>query len=100
MQDHTEVFRGINHLQAEKGPAVSFPVLAPNLKGIQDAISAGAKEVAVFTTVSETFCKKNVNCTIEQSLERIQEIMNLANKSNVKVRGSVETFFCFVFSII
>ncbi|XP_017486770.1 PREDICTED: hydroxymethylglutaryl-CoA lyase, mitochondrial-like, partial [Rhagoletis zephyria] len=89
MQDHTEVFRGINHLQAEKGPAVSFPVLAPNLKGIQDAISAGAKEVAVFTTVSETFCKKNVNCTIEQSLERIQEIMNLANKSNVKVRGYI-----------
>lgn len=85
MQDHTEVFRGIK--SQENFGSINFPVLAPNLKGIQDAISAGAKEVAVFTTVSETFCKKNVNCTIEQSLERIQEIMTLANKSNVKVRG-------------
>lgn len=85
MQDHTTVFEGIKP-QHENG-TVNYPVLVPNLKGLQDAISAGAKEVAVFTTVSESFCKKNVNCTIAESVQRIQEILNLAAKHDIKVRG-------------
>ena len=85
MKDHTSVFQGIK--QQEGTSPVSFPVLVPNLKGLQDAIKAGVKEVAVFTTVSESFCKKNVNCTIAESVQRIQEIIHLAIKNDIKVRG-------------
>lgn len=83
MQDHAAVFKGIRGLSS----TVNYPVFVPNLRGLQDAIDVGAKEVAVFTTVSETFCTKNVNCTIEQSLQRVQQIIDVALKNDIKVRG-------------
>src|SRR5699024_5006157 len=90
MKDHISVFKGIN--TADKTPAiatppVNYPVLVPNLKGLKDAMDVGVKEIAVFTTVSETFCKKNVNCTIAESMERVQEVLNVALKNDIKVRG-------------
>lgn len=94
MKDHASVFNGIKSLST----SVNFPVFVPNLKGLNDAIEVGAKEVAVFTTVSETFCKKNVNCTIAQSLERVQEILSVALKNNLKVRGYVRCFIEVAFS--
>ncbi|XP_072532922.1 3-hydroxy-3-methylglutaryl-CoA lyase, cytoplasmic isoform X2 [Salminus brasiliensis] len=63
MADHTEVLRGINKL-----PHVKYPVLTPNLQGFQAAVEAGATEVAVFGSASETFSKKNINCSIEESM--------------------------------
>jgi hydroxymethylglutaryl-CoA lyase len=59
MADHSEVYSGI-----EKKPGVSYPVLVPNMKGFEEALKVGVKEIAVFTAASESFCKKNINCTI------------------------------------
>ncbi|KAI2797804.1 3-hydroxymethyl-3-methylglutaryl-CoA lyase [Blomia tropicalis] len=92
MKDHTTVLQAVQSSNKSSGTElrpVSFPVLVPNLKGLQDAMDAGAQEVAVFTTVSETFCKKNVNCTISESLQRIQEIINVATKNDIKIRGYI-----------
>lgn len=86
MGDNTEVLQGIDKVEG-----VSYPVLTPNLKGFESAIKAGAKEVAVFGACSESFTKKNVNCTIAESLERFQSIMDAAKETNVKVRGYVST---------
>lgn len=86
MGDNSEVLRGIN-----KVPGISYPVLTPNLKGFQAAIAAGAEEVAVFGAASESFTKKNVNCSIEESLTRFQDVMDAAKKAQVKVRGYVST---------
>lgn len=86
MQDSSDVFSALQpHLNDSSHP--TYPVLVPNLQGLQRALELGVKEVAVFTTVSETFCKKNVNCSIEESLLRIKEIIHLALDNGVKVRG-------------
>lgn len=63
--------------------------LVPNLRGYEDARAAGIKEVAVFTTASEAFSKKNTNVSVEESLNRIREIMPRAKKDKVKVRGYI-----------
>ena len=68
---------------------VSFPVLTPNLKGFENAIAAGAKEVAVFAAVSESFSQKNINCSIQQSLDRFDSIFSRANNLNIPVRGYI-----------
>jgi hydroxymethylglutaryl-CoA lyase len=52
-------------------------------------MAAGVREIAVFTTASETFCKKNVNCSIAESLQRIEEVVKIALKNEIKVRGYV-----------
>ncbi|MCO5601416.1 hypothetical protein L7F22_055537 [Adiantum nelumboides] len=66
-----------------------FPVLVPNLKGFEAAMACGAKEVAIFASASETFSKKNINCSIEDSLKRYDEVMNAAQNISVPVRGYV-----------
>jgi hydroxymethylglutaryl-CoA lyase len=82
MADHTEVLERIR-----RKPGVSYPVLTPNLKGFEAARAAGATEVAVFGAASETFSKKNINCTIAESLERFRPVIENSLKSNIKVRG-------------
>ncbi|RUS20441.1 putative 3-hydroxymethyl-3-methylglutaryl-CoA lyase 2-like protein [Endogone sp. FLAS-F59071] len=72
-------------------PNVSYPVLTPNMKGLEGAIAAGAKEVAIFTAVSETFNKRNINCSVDESLDRFQTVIEKANKEGIKVRGYVST---------
>jgi hydroxymethylglutaryl-CoA lyase len=84
MADHTEVLERIR-----KKPGVSYPVLTPNLKGYEAARAAGATEVAVFGAASEAFSKKNINCSIAESLERFQPIVSEAKKHNIAVRGYV-----------
>jgi hydroxymethylglutaryl-CoA lyase len=84
MADHTEVLERIR-----KKPGVSYPVLTPNLKGFEAARAAGATEVAVFAAASEAFSKKNINCSIAESLERFKPVMDAARSSKVKVRGYV-----------
>ncbi|XP_055544136.1 hydroxymethylglutaryl-CoA lyase, mitochondrial [Wyeomyia smithii] len=86
MGDNAEVFKGINKL-----PGISYSVLTPNLKGFQAALKAGAEEVAVFGAASESFTKKNVNCSIAESLSRFQDVMDAAKEANVRVRGYVST---------
>ncbi|MCX9155357.1 hydroxymethylglutaryl-CoA lyase [Niveibacterium sp. 24ML] len=66
-----------------------YPVLTPNLKGFEAALAAGAKEVAIFTAASETFCEKNTNCSIDESFARFAPIMAAARDAGVAVRGYV-----------
>jgi hydroxymethylglutaryl-CoA lyase len=82
MADHTEVLEGIR-----RRPGVTYPVLTPNLKGFEAAKAAGATEVAVFGAASESFSKKNINCSIAESLERFRPVVEAAKASNIKVRG-------------
>jgi hydroxymethylglutaryl-CoA lyase len=84
MADHTEVLERIR-----KKPGVSYPVLTPNLKGFEAARAAGATEVAIFGAASESFSKKNINCSIDESLERFKPVAEAAKAANVKVRGYV-----------
>src|SRR5438552_2486856 len=63
LADHAEVMAGI-----ERRPGVTYPVLVPNEKGMEGALAANAQEIAVFTAASDSFNKKNINCTIDESL--------------------------------
>jgi len=74
-------------------PGVSYPCLAPNIRGYLDARVAGAEDVAVFTSAGETFCKRNTNCTIEESLKRCRQILETAHSDEVRVRGYVSCIF-------
>jgi len=82
MADNVEVLSGI-----ERRAGVSYPVLVPNLKGLEGALAAGVQEVAVFAAASESFSRKNINCSIAQSLERFQEVIAAAGRERVRVRG-------------
>jgi len=84
MADQAEVLRGIR-----RKPGVSYPVLTPNLKGFEAALAAGAAEVAIFGAASESFSKRNINCSIAESLERFQPVVDAAHAAGVKVRGYV-----------
>jgi isopropylmalate/homocitrate/citramalate synthase len=70
-------------------PGVRYPVLAPNLKGFEAALGAGADEVAVFVAATESFSRKNINCSIEESLERARPIYVAAKAAHVRVRGYI-----------
>jgi hydroxymethylglutaryl-CoA lyase len=84
MADHAEVLEGI-HRKA----GVSYPVLTPNLKGFEAARAAGATEVAIFGAASEAFSRKNINCSIAESLDRFRPLVAEAKKHGIKVRGYV-----------
>jgi hydroxymethylglutaryl-CoA lyase len=84
MADHTEVLERLR-----RRPGVDYPVLAPNLKGFEAARAAGAKEVAIFGAASESFSKKNINCSIAESLDRFRPVAAEAKKHGIKVRGYV-----------
>jgi len=86
MADHKEVMTSITTLPY---PSVSYPVLVPNIKGLDAAVECGAKEVAIFGAASESFSKKNINCSIEESLARFEPVLNSAKEAGVKVRGYV-----------
>ena len=70
-------------------PGVSYPVLAPNMQGLEAALAARVDEVAVFAAASETFSKKNINCTIAESLERFVPVVEKARAEGLRVRGYV-----------
>ena len=68
---------------------VNYSVLVPNMKGMESAISAGVREVAVFAAASESFSQKNINCSIDESIERFLPVMDAAKERNIRVRGYV-----------
>lgn len=72
-----------------KKPGVRYPVLIPNMKGFEAAVAAGAEEVAVFAAASETFSKKNINCGIDESLDRFRPVCEAAADRGFRVRGYV-----------
>ncbi|HJQ60153.1 MAG TPA: hydroxymethylglutaryl-CoA lyase [Vineibacter sp.] len=72
-------------------PGVSYPVLVPNKQGMNAAIEAKCEEVAVFTAASEAFCRKNTNCSINESFERFAPVVEAAQRHGIKVRGYIST---------
>uniref|UniRef100_A0A674EX66 hydroxymethylglutaryl-CoA lyase n=1 Tax=Salmo trutta TaxID=8032 RepID=A0A674EX66_SALTR len=84
MADHTEVLQAIH-----RSSHVRYPVLTPNMHGFQDAVAAGATEVAVFGSASETFSRKNINCSIDESILRFEEVICTAKQRQIPVRGYV-----------
>ncbi len=86
LADAAEVFAGI-----AKKPGVAFPVLVPNLQGYERAREVGAGEVAIFTAASEAFNRKNINASIDESIDRFVPVLERARADGVKVRGYVST---------
>lgn len=84
MATSAEVFE---HLNRKDG--VTYAALTPNMQGFEGALAVSADEVAIFGAASESFSQKNINCSIEESLERFTPIMAAAQKANIKVRGYV-----------
>lgn len=84
MADSAELVRALPHRDG-----VHYPVLTPNLKGFEDAVAAGAREVAVFASASEAFSQKNINCSIAESLARFEPVMRAAMAGGIAVRGYV-----------
>lgn len=71
----------------EKKNHIHYPVLVPNIKGLEAALSAGVKDIAVFTTPSQQFSEHNTHCTVEESVKRIEEIMQVAKAHSLRVRA-------------
>jgi hydroxymethylglutaryl-CoA lyase len=88
MADTAEVYRDI-----PKDPGVEFPVLVPNMKGLDRAIEAGVKSIAIFTAASETFNQRNINMTIDGSFENYAPVVGRARSEGIRVRGYVSTAF-------
>jgi hydroxymethylglutaryl-CoA lyase len=70
-------------------PGVDYPVLVPNLRGLEAALAAGARSVAVFGAASEAFSQRNINCSIAESLERFRPVVAAARQARARVRGYV-----------
>jgi hydroxymethylglutaryl-CoA lyase len=70
-------------------PGVSYPVLVPNLQGLDQALAVGANDIAVFAAASESFSRKNINCTIAESLDRFAPVIDKALAAGLTVRGYV-----------
>jgi hydroxymethylglutaryl-CoA lyase len=86
LADAAEVFTGIT-----RKPGVRYPVLVPNEQGYDRARAVGVEEVAVFTAASEAFNQKNINATIDESIERFRPVVERARADGVRVRGYVST---------
>jgi len=84
MADTAAVLSGI-----QRRPGVRYPVLVPNIKGLEAALAAGVDEIAVFGAASETFSRRNINCSIEESLERFRPVVAEARSKGVRVRAYV-----------
>ncbi|XP_047316694.1 hydroxymethylglutaryl-CoA lyase, mitochondrial-like [Impatiens glandulifera] len=84
LADGKDVMKGVRHLEN-----VRLPVLVPNIKGFEAAIASGVKELAVFASATESFSMSNINCTIEDSLNRYRAVTEAAKKHSIPVRGYV-----------
>lgn len=70
-------------------PGIGYPVLVPNLQGLDRALACGVREVAVFGAASESFSRRNINCSIEESLARFAPVVLKARNNGLRVRGYV-----------
>ena len=75
--------------QLKRRADVSYPMLVPNLKGLELALAAGVEEVALFAASTETFSQKNTNCSIAESIDRFNAVIDEAQAAGVKVRGYI-----------
>ena len=84
LADAADVMAGIT-----RAPNVAYAALTPNLRGFEDALAAGADEVAIFGSASEGFSQKNINCSIAESLARFRPVATAARTAGIPVRGYV-----------
>lgn len=84
MADHSDIMQALK----ERDDA-NFPVLVPNMKGMETALACGVKEIAVFAAASESFSEKNINCSIKGSMDRFDPVFAAAKDNNVRVRAYV-----------
>ena len=83
MADSSDVISALNL------PHVNLSALTPNLRGAEAAKQVGIQEFAIFTAASEAFCQKNINCSIDESIDRFKDVMAFAKANNIRVRGYV-----------
>ncbi|MEA2164712.1 MAG: hydroxymethylglutaryl-CoA lyase [Thermoanaerobaculia bacterium] len=88
MADTAEVYRNI-----PKDPGVDYPVLVPNMRGLDRAIETGVKSISIFTAASETFNQRNINMTIDESFINYAPVAARARAEGMRVRGYVSTAF-------
>ncbi len=88
LSDADTVMAGIT-----RAPSTQYPVLVPNIKGMERALKAGVRSIAVFTGASETFTQHNINATIEESLTNFRPVVERAQRENIPVRGYISTVF-------
>lgn len=84
MAGSADVFAGI-----KQQSGVSYSALTPNIKGLEAALAAGVREVAVFAAASEAFSQRNINCSIAESIERFAPVLEAARAADVRVRGYI-----------
>lgn len=84
MADHTEVMAGIKRKEG-----VIYPVLVPNVRGMEAALAADVQEIAIFASASEEFSQRNINCSIAESYARFEPVIEMARHANIPVRGYV-----------
>jgi hydroxymethylglutaryl-CoA lyase len=84
MADTAEVLAGIR-----RRPGVAYPVLVPNMTGFEAAAAAGVEEIAIFGAASESFSKRNINCSIEESFARFAPVAGAALARGMRVRGYI-----------
>ncbi|RZD22773.1 hydroxymethylglutaryl-CoA lyase [Pseudoalteromonas sp. MEBiC 03485] len=83
MADSSDVISALNL------PDVNLSALTPNLRGAEAANQVDIQEFAIFTAASEAFCQKNINCSIDESIDRFKDVMAFAKANNIRVRGYV-----------
>lgn len=88
LSDASEVITGLTRLST-----TSYPVLVPNVKGMERALAAGAHSIAVFTAASESFTRHNINATIAESLANFRPVVAMAQREGLPVRGYISTVF-------
>ena len=88
LADSDEVFTKL-----DRSNGAVYSALVPNEKGMQRALKAGVESIAIFTAASETFCEKNIGCSIEESFERFKPVMEIAQENNISVRGYLSCVF-------
>ncbi|MBD66610.1 MAG: hydroxymethylglutaryl-CoA lyase [Halobacteriovoraceae bacterium] len=91
MADATELFKRVRSLPDFDN--ISFPCLVPNLKGYELAKDVGVKEISLFSATSDEFTKKNINCTVDESFERMAEVATQASQDGIKIRAYISTAF-------
>lgn len=84
MADNAQVMAAL-----KRRPGVTYQVLTPNLKGLEAAVAAGATDIAIFAAASESFSRRNINCSIAESLDRFRPVAEAAKARGLKMRGFV-----------
>ena len=84
MADGAEVMAGIR-----REPGVVYSALVPNVRGMEAALAAGVQEVVVFSAASESFARRNINCSIAESIERFEPVARMAREAGLRLRGSI-----------